>query len=144
MCLWHWKEGLRIILTSAVLRTVENSRIKACAHWENANWLNCCTPHLLFSLLLASCPDTPERNIGLSSPTEWKLERGRFPAGAQCISGASESPTAGHTVANGGWRFDHLCVQIPATKGTAFLLHSTLEGRAKVRCVTSTRCESGL
>lgn len=35
--------GLGVILTSAVLGTVENSRIKACVHRENANWLNHCT-----------------------------------------------------------------------------------------------------
>lgn len=44
--------GLGVILTSAVLETVENSRIKACVHRENANWLNRCTqrPPFFFSL----------------------------------------------------------------------------------------------
>lgn len=41
--------GPGVILTSAVLRTSENSRIRVCVHWENANWLNCCAQHLLFS-----------------------------------------------------------------------------------------------
>lgn len=41
--------GPGVILTSAVLRTSKNSRIKACVHWENANWLNRCAQHLLFS-----------------------------------------------------------------------------------------------
>lgn len=41
--------GPGVILTSAVLRTSENSRIKVCVHWENANWLNHCAQHLLFS-----------------------------------------------------------------------------------------------
>lgn len=43
------KTGPGVILTSAVLRTSKNSRIKACVHWENANWLNRCAQHLLFS-----------------------------------------------------------------------------------------------
>lgn len=41
--------GPGVILTSAVLRTSENSRIRVCVHWENANWLNRCAQHLLFS-----------------------------------------------------------------------------------------------
>lgn len=41
--------GPGVILTSAVLRTSENSRISVCVHWENANWLNHCAQHLLFS-----------------------------------------------------------------------------------------------
>lgn len=42
--------GLRVILTSAVLRSTRNSRIKACVHWENANWLNCSTNNTSFFL----------------------------------------------------------------------------------------------
>lgn len=42
--------GPGVILTSAVLRTSENSRIKAGVHWENANWLNRCAQHHLFFL----------------------------------------------------------------------------------------------
>lgn len=41
--------GPGVILTSAVLRTSENSRIRVCVHWEYANWLNRCAQHLLFS-----------------------------------------------------------------------------------------------
>lgn len=41
--------GPGVILTSAVLGTSENSRIRVCVHWENANWLNRCAQHLLFS-----------------------------------------------------------------------------------------------
>lgn len=101
--------GLGVILTSVVLRAVENSRIKACMHWENTNWRIGSIPHLLFSL-----------NIPLHwQPfiTAWLKARSVScrtvaPLETTKFSWKGDAPAAAHMTANKGRCFAHLCIQI--------------------------------
>lgn len=132
--------GLGVILTSAVLGTVENSRIKACVHRENANWLNPTAHNApLFSpsyILWAQHP--------LFYPC-WNKKQSQFSAGPfPHLSGD-------HYIFTETLR---LCVKQQEGKGMLFctsvhtrtLVHRestifTTGWRVKVRCIISTRCE---
>lgn len=119
--------GVRVILTSAVLRTVENSRIKACAHWENANWKTA-VHNTSSSLLLTSC----QHNISLLSPSEQGAKsffcRTLYPSlETTTFSWSTAIPMVGHAAAaENGELF-----------GTSVCIHSfnfAMGRRIKVRC----------
>lgn len=133
--------GLRVIQTSAVLRTVKNSRIKACVHWENANWRKPLhtTPHHTSSsssLLFTSRTNTLSTASAFCTPSEWKARSVICrPVGARLRRPLCVPATQlGHTAAN-------ICVfksNFPTNAGAKFLFNSF----TKVRCVIPTRCES--
>lgn len=119
--------GVRVILTSALLRTVENSRIKACAHWENANWKTA-AHNTSSSLLLTSC----QHNISLLSPSEQGVKpffcRTLYLSlGTTTFSWSTAIPMVVHAAAaKNGESF-----------GTSVCIHSvsfTMGRRIKVRC----------
>lgn len=118
--------GLRVILTSAVLRTVENSRIKACVHWENANWHT--TPPFS-SLLLTSCEHKNQPFIPVRGKKQSQFSAGPLSGGHYVFPGTADSPMVGHTAAKKkGCCFEHLCthIQYSCNPGTTFLFNFTM------------------
>lgn len=135
--------GLGVILTSAVLGTVENSRIKACVHRENANWLNRCTQRPPF--FSSSYPASTTSSF-LSVPEQKKQSQfsaGPFPH----LSGEHHifTETLRLRVKQREGKGMLLCASVH----THTLVHQestifTTGRRVKVRCIISTRCEGNI